>query len=338
MCKVISIVNQKGGCSKTTSAVNIGIGLANAGKKVVLIDADAQGSLTASLGFQKPDELKVTLATIMAKTINEEEIDLSKVILHHEEGVDLVPGNIELSGLEVQLSNVLSRELILKEFIDSLRDFYDYILIDCAPSLGMMTINALVAADEVIIPVQAAYLPVKGLQQLMKTINMVKRRLNKKLQIDGILLAMVDYRTTFARNISAELFAAYGESVGIFENYIPSSIKAVEASSAGISIYKHDPKGKVAQAYELIVETVAYTGKKFVVASNELPAEFVKNRFMKLNFMHIQYVISSMKKNTTEIKNIKKYLLAALYNAPATMQGYYQAEVNHAMPQYAKRI
>ena len=188
MCKVISIVNQKGGCSKTTSAVNIGIGLANAGKKVVLIDADAQGSLTASLGFQKPDELKVTLATIMAKTINEEEIDLSKVILHHEEGVDLVPGNIELSGLEVQLSNVLSRELILKEFVDSLRDSYDYILIDCAPSLGMMTINALVAADEVIIPVQAAYLPVKGLQQLMKTINMVKRRLNKKLQIDGILL------------------------------------------------------------------------------------------------------------------------------------------------------
>lgn len=191
MCKVISIVNQKGGYSKTTSAVNIGIGLANAGKKVVLIDADAQGSLTASLGFQKPDELKVTLATIMAKTINEEEIDLSKVILHHEEGVDLVPGNIELSGLEVQLSNVLSRELILKEFVDSLRDSYDYILIDCAPSLGMMTINALVAADEVIIPVQAAYLPVKGLQQLMKTINMVKRRLHTKWKILLILYVRV---------------------------------------------------------------------------------------------------------------------------------------------------
>lgn len=191
MCKVISIVNQKGGCSKTTSAVNIGIGLANAGKKVVLIDADAQGSLTASLGFQKPDELKVTLATIMAKTINEEEIDLSNVILHHEEGVDLVPGNIELSGLEVQLSNVLSRELILKEFVDSLRDSYDYILIDCAPSLGMMTINALVAADEVIIPVQAAYLPVKGLQQLMKTINMVKRRLHTKWKILLILYVRV---------------------------------------------------------------------------------------------------------------------------------------------------
>lgn len=307
MCKVISIVNQKGGCSKTTSAVNIGIGLANAGKKVVLIDADAQGSLTASLGFQKPDELRVTLATIMAKIINEEEIDLSKVILHHEEGVDLIPGNIELSGLEVQLSNVLSRELILKEFVDSLRDSYDYILIDCAPSLGMMTINALVAADEVIIPVQAAYLPVKGLQQLMKTINMVKRRLNKKLQIDGILLAILE--ETVKQNIDYDV---------LLQSY-PNEVQLVQ----GI--------------YELIVETVAYTGKKLVIASNELPTEFVKNRFMKLNFMHIQYVISSMKKNTTEIKNIKKYLLAALYNAPATMQGYYQAEVNYAMPQYAKR-
>lgn len=163
MCKIIAITNQKGGCSKTTSTVNIGIGLARAGKSVLLIDADAQGSLTASLGFKRPDEIGITLATIMAKTINEEDIELKRAILKHEEGVDLIPGNIELSGLEVQLSNVLSRELILKEFVDSIREEYEYILIDCAPSLGMMTINALVAADEVIIPVQAAYLPVKGL-------------------------------------------------------------------------------------------------------------------------------------------------------------------------------
>ena len=171
MCKIIAITNQKGGCSKTTSTVNIGIGLARAGKSVLLIDADAQGSLTASLGFKRPDEIGITLATIMAKTINEEDIELKRAILKHEEGVDLIPGNIELSGLEVQLSNVLRRELILKEFVDSIREEYEYILIDCAPSLGMMTINALVAADEVIIPVQAAYLPVKGLQQLIKTIN-----------------------------------------------------------------------------------------------------------------------------------------------------------------------
>lgn len=208
MCKIIAITNQKGGCSKTTSTVNIGIGLARAGKSVLLIDADAQGSLTASLGFKRPDEIGITLATIMAKTINEEDIELKRAILKHEEGVDLIPGNIELSGLEVQLSNVLSRELILKEFVDSIREEYEYILIDCAPSLGMMTINALVAADEVIIPVQAAYLPVKGLQQLIKTINMVKRRLNKKLQVGGILLAMVDYRTNYAKNISAQLYEA----------------------------------------------------------------------------------------------------------------------------------
>ena len=190
MCKIIAITNQKGGCSKTTSTVNIGIGLARAGKSVLLIDADAQGSLTASLGFKRPDEIGITLATIMAKTINEEDIELKRAILKHEEGVDLIPGNIELSGLEVQLSNVLSRELILKEFVDSIREEYEYILIDCAPSLGMMTINALVAADEVIIPVQAAYLPVKGLQQLIKTINMVKRRLNKKLQSKNIVDAI----------------------------------------------------------------------------------------------------------------------------------------------------
>ena len=220
MCKIIAITNQKGGCSKTTSTVNIGIGLARAGKSVLLIDADAQGSLTASLGFKRPDEIGITLATIMAKTINEEDIELKRAILKHEEGVDLIPGNIELSGLEVQLSNVLSRELILKEFVDSIREEYEYILIDCAPSLGMMTINALVAADEVIIPVQAAYLPVKGLQQLIKTINMVKRRLNKKLQVGGILLAMVDYRTNYAKNISAQLYEAYGTNVGLFKTYV----------------------------------------------------------------------------------------------------------------------
>lgn len=227
MCKIIAITNQKGGCSKTTSTVNIGIGLARAGKSVLLIDADAQGSLTASLGFKRPDEIGITLATIMAKTINEEDIELKRAILKHEEGVDLIPGNIELSGLEVQLSNVLSRELILKEFVDSIREEYEYILIDCAPSLGMMTINALVAADEVIIPVQAAYLPVKGLQQLIKTINMVKRRLNKKLQVGGILLAMVDYRTNYAKNISAQLYEAYGTNVGLFKTYVPLSVNII---------------------------------------------------------------------------------------------------------------
>ena len=167
MGKVISVANQKGGVAKSTTTLNLGVGLARQGKKVLLIDADPQGSLTASLGYVEPDDIGTTLATIMMGVINEEEIVEEEGILHHEEHVDLLPANIELSALEVTMSNVMSRELIMKEYIDTMRSRYDYILIDCMPSLGMMTINALVASDMVLIPVQAAYLPVKGLQQLI---------------------------------------------------------------------------------------------------------------------------------------------------------------------------
>lgn len=198
MCKVIAVTNQKGGVGKTTTTVNLGIGLAKEGKKVLLIDANPQGSLTASLGYVEPDDIGITLVTIMLAVINEEEIQPDDGILHHEENVDLLPANIELSALEVTLGNVMSREMIMKDYIEMMRERYDYILIDCMPSLGMMTINALVASDAVLIPVQAAYLPVKGLQQLIKTISMVKKRLNRKLQIMGILLTMVDFRTNYA--------------------------------------------------------------------------------------------------------------------------------------------
>ena len=187
MGKVISVANQKGGVAKSTTTLNLGVGLARQGKKVLLIDADPQGSLTASLGYVEPDDIGTTLATIMMNIINDEEIAEEEGILHHEEQVDLLPANIDLSALEVTMSNVMSRELIMKEYIDTMRSRYDYILIDCMPSLGMMTINALVASDMVLIPVQAAYLPVKGLQQLIRTISMVKKRLNRKLTIQGIL-------------------------------------------------------------------------------------------------------------------------------------------------------
>ena len=198
MCKVIAVSNQKGGVGKTVSCLNLGIGLAQSGKKVLLIDADPQGSLTISLGYPEPDDMEYSLATMMMNIVNDEHLNIDKTILHHKEGVDLIPANIELSAIEVSLVNVMSRELILKTMVEQLRNFYDFIIIDCMPSLGMMTINALACADSVLIPVQAAYLPVKGLQQLIKTINRVKKQLNPKLKIEGILLTMVDNRTNYA--------------------------------------------------------------------------------------------------------------------------------------------
>ena len=256
MCKVIAIANQKGGVGKTTTTSNLGIGLAKQGKKVLLIDADAQGSLTASLGIREPDRLEITLATIMASIINDEEIKPEYGILRHEEGVDFMPGNIELSGLETSLVNVMSRETVLRIYIEQQKDRYDYILIDCMPSLGMITINAFTSADSILIPVQAAYLPVKGLEQLIKTIGKVKRQISPKLEIEGILLTMVDNRTNYARDISNLLIENYGSRVRIFENSIPMSVRAAEISVEGVSIYKHDPNGKVASAYQSLTEEV----------------------------------------------------------------------------------
>ena len=256
MAKVIAIANQKGGCSKTPVAANWGIGLAMAGKKVCLIDADPQGSLTVSLGYSDPDEIKLTLATIMMNIINEEDFPADYGMLHHEEGVDLIPANMELSGLEVSLSNVMSREMILKEYVEMIRDRYDFIIIDCMPSLGVMTINALVAADAVVVPVQAAYLPVVGLQMLIKTISVVKKRLNKQLSILGILITMVDYRTNYAKDVTAMLKESYGMSVGVMESYIPFSVKVAEASAEGISIYRYAPKCKAAESFNKLTKEV----------------------------------------------------------------------------------
>lgn len=257
MCKVIAIVNQKGGVGKTTTCSNLGIGLTLLGKKVLLIDADSQGSLTASLGYQQPDELDTSLATIMGKIMTDDTICANEGIIHHDEGVDLIPGNIELSGMEVSLVNIMSRETILRQYIESIRKDYDYILIDCMPSLGMLTINALVAADSVIIPVQAQYLPVKGLEQLLKTIVKVRRQINSKLKIDGILLTMIDRRSNFTRDIISLIHETYDGKINIYENSIPLSVRAAETSAEGKSIYLHDPRGKVAKAYESLTLEVA---------------------------------------------------------------------------------
>ena len=185
-CKVLALCSQKGGVGKTTSCVNLAVGLAREGKRVLVVDNDPQGSMTASLGYHNPDELNDTLATILMKIVNEETFDDSLGILHHEEGIDLLPANIELAGMEVSLVNFMSRELVLRQYIEQVKNLYDYVLIDCMPSLGMLTINALACADAVLIPVQAAYLPVKGLEDLIRTIGKVRRQLNRGLSIEGI--------------------------------------------------------------------------------------------------------------------------------------------------------
>lgn len=256
MGKVIVVANQKGGVGKTTTTCNLGIGLVRMGKKVLLIDADAQGSLTASLGFMEPDDLDVTLATILGQLMNDETIEATDGLLYHEEGVDLMPANIELSGLEVSLVNVMGRERILREYVNIVKENYDYILVDCTPSLGMLTINALSCADSVLIPVQAAYLPVKGLQQLFRTIGKVKRQINPGLEIEGMLLTLVDCRTNYTKDICAMLQEAYGDNVRIFETCIPVSVRAAETAAEGVSIYRHNPNGKVAIAYEKLTKEV----------------------------------------------------------------------------------
>lgn len=256
MCKVISISNQKGGTAKSTTAVNLGIGLAREGKKVILLDCDPQGSMTISLGFENPDEMDITLATLMTRVVNEEELHVEEAILHHEEGVDLIPANIELSALEISMVNVMSRETILRQLIEEIKDSYDYCILDCMPSLGMVTINALACADSVLIPVQAAYLPVRGLQQLIKTIGRVKRQLNPKLEIEGILLTMVDNRTNYAKEIAQLVYDSYSSAVKVFETKIPISVRTAETSLEGSSIYKYDPKGKAADAYRVLTKEV----------------------------------------------------------------------------------
>jgi len=257
MGKAIVISNRKGGCGKSFTTASLAVGLARQGKRVLCLDCDNQHSLTISMGVAEPDKLPVTLKTIISDIINEKDIDPTAGIIRHSEGINLMPANNSLTGMELTLAPLIGRETILKQYIEKVRPLYDYCLVDTGPTLDLMTVNALAAADSVLIPVAPKFLDAKGLELLLKSIAQIRKHINPRLSIGGILLTMVDKRTNFTKEIIAMIEAAYGEQIHIFKDHIPHSVRAAEASATGKSIFTYDPNGKVALAYASLTEEVA---------------------------------------------------------------------------------
>ena len=258
MCKVIAVSNQKGGVGKTVSCVNLGIGLAQEGKKVLLIDGDPQGSLTISLGYEEPDEMEYSLATLMMNIVNDEKMNIEKTILHHKEGVDLIPANIELSAIEVSLVNAMSRELILRSMVEKLRDFYDFIIIDCPPALGMLTVNAMTAANTVIVPIQCEFYALDGLTQLIYTIELIQKSLNPDLTIEGVVFTMYDARTNLSLQVVENVKSYLNQN--IYKTIIPRNVRLAEAPSHGLPINYYDARSTGAESYQLLAEEVIHRG------------------------------------------------------------------------------
>ena len=260
--KIIAISNQKGGTAKTTSTFSLGVALAKKGQKVLLVDADPQGDLTTYMGWHNVDEIPITLATLMQDSITDKDVNPKEAILHHSEGVDLIPSNLELSSLEVSLVNAMSREYTMKNVLNGLKKDYDYVLIDCMPSLGMITINALACADKVIIPVQPQYLVAKGMTQLLSTIIKIRQQINPNLKIDGIVLTIDDKRTNLTKDIYNQLQENYGSAVRIYDTQIQRAIKVAESTAHGKSIFTYDKSSKVAEAYSSLAREVLIDGKE----------------------------------------------------------------------------
>ena len=251
MSKVIAVVNQKGGVGKTTTTASIGVGLARRGKKVLLIDLDPQGNLTINLGFKNPDEIEHTITDILMGMIHHREIPEDCICKLGE--LDLIPANIELASIELALMNTLSRETLLAKYIRGIKNNYEYIMIDCHPKLDLLTINALVGTDEVIIPTTPEYLSIKGFNFLFNTIQQVRSELNPKIKIAGILPTMVDSRTNLSKLMLRELSEFKDDGINIYDSVIPRSAKTGEASLVGESIMTYDVRNKVAMAYEEVV-------------------------------------------------------------------------------------